>query len=120
MLPGLFQRTSLRDTARNRGSQRCCPLACLSTLASLSLCATPGYAATHGRPVTVRDSISMRLVADSDYFAGYSLVGSVANFSGDARAFVVVVRRGNLNRNTNDYTLLKWSVTNDGTLVGPR
>src|SRR6266567_160972 len=60
------------------------------------------------RPVTVADSIRMNLIANNDYFDGYSLSDPVANFSRDGSKFVVVLRRGNLDEDSNEYSLLLW------------
>src|SRR2546421_12410718 len=51
------------------------------------------------RPVNVADSIGMRRGPQ---------VAPVAHFSPDGSKFVVVVRRGNLQENTNEYSLLLW------------
>ncbi len=59
-------------------------------------------------PVTVADSIGMNLIADDGYYTGYSLPGPVASFSPDGSKFVVILRRGNLERNSNEYSLLLW------------
>ena len=50
------------------------------------------------RPVTVADSIGMARSED----------WSLARFSPDGNKFVVVVKRGNLEDNTTDYSLLIW------------
>src|SRR6266481_1003096 len=65
-----------------------------------------GKAAT--RPVTVADSIGMKTLADSNYFVGYSVVDPVVHFSPDGTKFVVVLRKGNLQQNTNEYSLFLW------------
>jgi len=58
------------------------------------------------RPATVADSIRMTRLADPNYYAGGSSRGLVAQFSPDGKQFVVLVRRGNLERNTNEFSLL--------------
>src|SRR5260370_24082392 len=60
------------------------------------------------RPVTVADAIEMTRLGDPDYYAGASSRGKVARFSSDGSKFVVVLRRGNLDNNTNEYSLLLW------------
>ncbi len=60
------------------------------------------------RPPTVADSIEMNMIASDAYYSGYSLVGSVANFSPDGSKFVIVLRKGNLEQNTNEYSILLW------------
>lgn len=52
----------------------------------------------HPRPVTVADSIRMSHLAD----------GETVLFSPDGSRFVATIRRGNLESNTNDYSLLLW------------
>ena len=58
------------------------------------------------RPATVADSISMARLADPNYTAGGSSRGVEAQFSPDGKRFVVLIRRGNLEKNTNEYSLL--------------
>jgi hypothetical protein len=53
------------------------------------------------RPVTMADAIRMTKVHD--------IFGRVAQFSPDGRKFVVVLKKGNLEQNTNEYSLLLWS-----------
>jgi len=48
----------------------------------------------------------MTRLGDSSYLSGGSSKGIVAKFSPDGTRFVVVLRRGNLEKNTNDYLLL--------------
>lgn len=55
------------------------------------------------RPVTVADAIRMTTLGDPDYYAG-----KVATFSPDGSTFVVVLRNGNLEDNTIEYSLLLW------------
>jgi dipeptidyl aminopeptidase/acylaminoacyl peptidase len=63
------------------------------------------------RPVTVEDAIQMRQVADSDCFLGDESNGCIAHFSPDGQRFVIVVRRGNVEENTNEYSLLLYQTT---------
>jgi hypothetical protein len=58
------------------------------------------------RPATVSDSIRMTRLADPNYTAGGSSRGLVAHFSPDGKRFVILVRKGNLENNTNEYSLL--------------
>ena len=48
----------------------------------------------------------MTRFADPNYTAGGSSRGVVAQFSPDGKRFVVLVKRGNVERNTNEYSLL--------------
>lgn len=58
------------------------------------------------RGVTVSDAIRMTVWADLQYFLGGTPGDRVGIFSPDRRQFIVVVRRGNLRDNTNEYSLL--------------
>ena len=58
------------------------------------------------RPVTVPDFIQMTRFGDPLYDLGVSSKGLVAKFSPDGKRFVVVLRKGNLETNTNEYSLL--------------
>ncbi len=60
------------------------------------------------RPVTVADCIRMTTLGDPAYFAGGPALDHVAQFSPDGKKFVVVVRKGNLEANTNEFSLLLW------------
>jgi dipeptidyl aminopeptidase/acylaminoacyl peptidase len=53
------------------------------------------------RPVTVADDIAMTRLEATDY-----LNSSVVHFSPDGKRFVMVLRKGNLERKTNDFSLL--------------
>lgn len=58
------------------------------------------------RPVTVADSIQMLRLGDESYTDGAPSEGIVAKFSPDGKQFVVVLKRGNLEANTNEYSLV--------------
>jgi dipeptidyl aminopeptidase/acylaminoacyl peptidase len=58
------------------------------------------------RPVIVADFIQMTRFGDPRYNAGASSKGLVGKFSPDGKRFVVVLRRGNLETNTNEYSLI--------------
>jgi len=60
------------------------------------------------RPVTVADSIQMTRLGDAEYEhdAGGAFAGPVAKFSPDGKRFVVILRKGNLEANTNEYSLV--------------
>jgi hypothetical protein len=60
------------------------------------------------RPVTIKDAIEMRTLADPDYLGGRSYAGRIAQFSPDGTKFVLVLRKGNLLKNTVEYSLLLW------------
>jgi hypothetical protein len=61
---------------------------------------------TRKRPVTVPDSIRMTRLGDPKYTDGAPSKGLVAKFSPDGKRFVVVLRKGNLETNTNEYSLI--------------
>jgi hypothetical protein len=58
------------------------------------------------RPVTVPDSIQMTRLGDSLYADGWPSKGMVAKFSPDGNHFVVILKKGNLEANTNEYSLV--------------
>jgi dipeptidyl aminopeptidase/acylaminoacyl peptidase len=58
------------------------------------------------RRVTVSDAIGMTVWADLQYFLGGTPGNRVGILSPYGRKFIVVVRRGNLKDNTNEYSLL--------------
>ncbi len=60
------------------------------------------------RPITVADTIEMTRLGDPDYYSGASSRDRVARFSPDGSKFVVVIRKGNLRNNTNEYSVLLW------------
>ena len=60
------------------------------------------------RPVTVADCIRMTMLGDPGYFAGGPALDHVATFSPNGKEFVVVLRKGDLERNTNVFSLLLW------------
>lgn len=72
------------------------------------------------RPVTMPDAISMTRLADPEYVNGAPSRGRVAQFSSDGSQFVVVVRRGNLEQNTNEYEILLWRCDRIGDPTFPR
>ena len=52
------------------------------------------------------DAIEMTRLADPEYTAGGPSKGRVANFSPDGKRFVVALRKGNLEKNANEFSLL--------------
>lgn len=63
------------------------------------------------RPVTVADSIRMTRLGDVNYNFGAMAKPKVAEFSSDGKRFVVVLRKGNLEDNTNEYQLLLFYIS---------
>jgi hypothetical protein len=68
-------------------------------------------AALTKRPVTVADSIQMTRLGDPTYTDGAPSKGIVAKFSPDGKRFVVVLKRGNLEANTNEYSLVLFQTS---------
>lgn len=58
------------------------------------------------RPVTVADAITMTRIADAGYFLGVPTNTHVAHFSPDGKQFVILLKKGDLSQNTNEFTLL--------------
>jgi len=58
------------------------------------------------RAATVADSIQMTRLGDPYYDSGGSAKGIFAKFSPNGEQFVVVLRKGNLQDNTNEYSLV--------------
>ncbi len=58
------------------------------------------------RPISVTDDIQMTRLEERDYF---SESRSIVHFSPDGRLFVVVLRKGDVERNTNESSLLLYS-----------
>lgn len=66
------------------------------------------------RPVTVVDAIQMtKYVGSSAYDGGTSAQHNAALFSPDGKRFVIATKKGNIEKNTNDYSLLLFQ-TNRG------
>jgi hypothetical protein len=63
------------------------------------------------RPVTIADSIQMTRLGDPSYTDGASSKGIVAKFSPDGKQFIVVLKKGNLEANTNEYSLVLFQTT---------
>ncbi|MFZ0737547.1 MAG: hypothetical protein WAM96_10700 [Candidatus Acidiferrales bacterium] len=60
------------------------------------------------RPVTVADAIRMTQFGDRGYTNGISAKHNVANFSPNGERYVIVVKKGNLEKNTTDYSLIDF------------
>jgi len=63
------------------------------------------------RRVSLPDVIGMTRLADPSYFLGASVKGHVAQFSPDGKRFVIVVKKGNLEKNTNEYSVLLFQTS---------
>jgi hypothetical protein len=73
---------------------------------STSTAQSAAAAVSTRRPVTVADSIQMTRLGDSLYTYGAPSKGIVAKFSPDGKHFVVILKKGNLEANTNEYSLV--------------
>jgi dipeptidyl aminopeptidase/acylaminoacyl peptidase len=65
----------------------------------------PTESKPQARPVTVEDAIRMAVVTSNADF-DWSDTSGVAHFSPDGAQFVLVEKRGNIERNTNEYSML--------------
>jgi hypothetical protein len=102
----------------------CAALACLSLSAPASLRESvargPEKPLEAKRTITVVDAIRMTTLGDPNYRAGGPSYGGIAPPSPDRKRAVTVLRRGNLEQNTNDYSLLVWDIENIFTTANPR
>ena len=90
-------------------------LFCVVSLYSLECTATQEPVAAEKRlkrPVSVVDSIQSTMTTLDDYRfpAGVFSLSSLAHFSPDGKKFIVVLRKGNLKKNTNEYSMLLFRV----------
>lgn len=60
------------------------------------------------RPVTVSDTIQMTKLGIPEYDNGRVSDGLVAKYSPNGKNFVVVLRKGIIEQNTNEYSLVLW------------
>jgi hypothetical protein len=76
------------------------------------LCAIPVFASTQAeRDITVTDSIEMTRWADAGYFWGADPESNIANFSPDGKHFVIVLRKADLARNANIYSVYLFTTS---------
>jgi dipeptidyl aminopeptidase/acylaminoacyl peptidase len=68
--------------------------------------------------VTVEDGIRMRQIIDGDCSRGGDPSGCVAHFSPDGKRFVIVLKQGNVETNTNEFSLILFQTTD--TLHSPQ
>jgi dipeptidyl aminopeptidase/acylaminoacyl peptidase len=83
--------------------------ACVFLAATVRPQAQPAFRERRGvkqREVTVEDSIRMTRLADPGYLLGGPSTGHAANFSPDGKRFAVVLMKGDLEQNTNKYSLV--------------
>jgi hypothetical protein len=84
----------------------CCNQPTESRGTSRSAANSTAVAGSTMRPVTVADSIQMTRLGDPSYTDGAPSKGVVAKFSPDRKHFVVILKKGNLEANTNEYSLV--------------
>src|SRR5712692_9923264 len=65
------------------------------------------------RPVTVADAIEMTKIAGSP-------ARPIAQFAPNGKKFVLVVTKGNIKRNSNEYSLLLWSTSDLSDSAAPK
>ncbi len=68
----------------------------------------PDTSGSTKRPVTVGDTIEMTRVAGDTHYDYAPPYPPLVYFSPDGARFAIVLRRGNLQRNTNDYSMLMF------------
>jgi dipeptidyl aminopeptidase/acylaminoacyl peptidase len=64
------------------------------------------------RPVTVADTIRMTRIAGRGYYPPWFPKSGFAVFSPDGKRFAMVIVRGNVEKNTNEYSLLVFRTAN--------
>jgi dipeptidyl aminopeptidase/acylaminoacyl peptidase len=79
-------------------------------LSAATLSAKQGNPQLPQRDVTVKDGIEMARLADPLYLAGSSRF-SVASFSPDGTRFIIVLTKGDLEHNTNRYSVLLFKTS---------
>src|SRR5467141_2743432 len=56
--------------------------------------------------ITAADAVRMTRLSDHEYFIGDSSQGRVGHFSPNGKQFIIVLRKGNPEQNTNEFSLL--------------
>jgi len=79
--------------------------------ASTSATQRTAQAASMKQSVTIAASIAATRLGDPKYTDGASSKGRVATFSPDGKHFVVILKKGNLEANTNEYSLVLFQTT---------
>lgn len=85
--------------------------ACICVLGGLFALSVYGRLPVEKKPITVADCITMTRWAGDDSFVGGDSGGNVANFSLDGKRFLVVLRKGNLEKNTNEFSLYVFNTS---------
>ena len=111
MRDGLSHKDEIRGSRANLRLFVILLLACSPT--SSAICQSSEWqgvqsTAKSGRVVTVADSVTMSQVLNPSGEATPSAATDVSLFSPDGGKVVVLTKRGNLEANTNDYSILVW------------
>jgi dipeptidyl aminopeptidase/acylaminoacyl peptidase len=88
------------------------------SLAVLVASSTYGQVSSTKRPITVYDGVTMTRWAGNSSFFGDDSDRHAASFSPDGKRFVLVLRKGNPEQNTNDFSVLLYQTTD--ALQGPK
>ena len=78
----------------------------ISSLVSISIAQGSSGVGQNKRQVKVADWIQMTRLGDPPYSLGATSKGITAKFSPDGKQFVVILKKGNLEANTNEYSLV--------------
>jgi dipeptidyl aminopeptidase/acylaminoacyl peptidase len=81
----------------------------------LLFASAPLWSTTEKPRVSVADCIGMTALADPGYFEGLPSIGRTATFSPDGKQFIVVLRKGDLKRSVNVYSLLLFGTGHPAT-----
>jgi|HubBroStandDraft_1064217.scaffolds.fasta_scaffold03761_6 hypothetical protein len=81
--------------------------AILVFISTVPLCAS----SSQQRNITVKDSIEMTRWADGDYHLGADPESNIANFSPDGKHFVIALRKADLARNVNVYSVYLFTTS---------
>jgi hypothetical protein len=81
----------------------------------LLLASAPLWSTTEKVRVSVADCIETTTLADPGYFLGVPSIGRTAIFSPDRKRFTVVLRKGDLKRSVNVYSLLLFETDHPAT-----
>src|ERR1700722_10493624 len=88
-----------------------CPVLCFFLFSVLGTLSATGQCRSDQRRVTVADAIEMTHVVQPPHAPG-SVAGQVAQYSPDGRRFALLLAKGNLQQNTNDYMLRIFQTQN--------
>ncbi len=98
-----------------------CLCLCISLSAGPLVCQTTSTEERAGlgrRFLTVADAIRTTRLADAEYRGGTPSTGRVAQFSPDGKRFAIVLVKGNLESNTNEFSMVLYETSN--AFAGPR